>query len=215
MFFASSCSCLWPIQSSQVLSREWRCCWSSADRDLTVSVILKFNIVLTPWRVFAALTTHGTRELADLVVKLEGAVPDEVSNADREWQDCIRVACPTALSSDALQGICHWIMLHLQWCFFLISLFPCWKFGLFPPNVHHVKGASKKRTSPGGSPKTVGQGTIRIADGIFVNDPVSALFDYYAHAAADFHAIWNRTVWILWGILKSRSSSLWALVFIQ
>ena len=29
---ASSCSCLCPIQWSQVLSREWRCSWSSADR---------------------------------------------------------------------------------------------------------------------------------------------------------------------------------------
>ena len=32
MFFTSSCSCLCPIQWSQVLSREWRCSWSSADR---------------------------------------------------------------------------------------------------------------------------------------------------------------------------------------
>ena len=32
MFLASSCSCLCPIQWSQVLSREWRCSWSSAVR---------------------------------------------------------------------------------------------------------------------------------------------------------------------------------------
>ena len=32
MFLVSSCSCLCPIQWSQVLSREWRCSWSSADR---------------------------------------------------------------------------------------------------------------------------------------------------------------------------------------
>ena len=30
--FVSSCSCLCPIQWSHVLSREWRCNWSSADR---------------------------------------------------------------------------------------------------------------------------------------------------------------------------------------
>ena len=30
-FLVSSCSCLCPIHSSQVLSRDWRCCWSSAD----------------------------------------------------------------------------------------------------------------------------------------------------------------------------------------
>ena len=32
MFFVSSCSCFCPIRWSQVLSREWRCSWSSADR---------------------------------------------------------------------------------------------------------------------------------------------------------------------------------------
>ena len=32
MFLISSCSCLCSIHWSQVLSREWRCSWSSADR---------------------------------------------------------------------------------------------------------------------------------------------------------------------------------------
>ena len=32
MFLVSSCSCLCPIHWSQVLSWEWRCSWSSADR---------------------------------------------------------------------------------------------------------------------------------------------------------------------------------------
>ena len=32
MFLVLSCSCLCPIHWSQVLSREWRCSWSSADR---------------------------------------------------------------------------------------------------------------------------------------------------------------------------------------
>ena len=32
MFLVSSCSCPCPIQWSQVLSLEWRCSWSSADR---------------------------------------------------------------------------------------------------------------------------------------------------------------------------------------
>ena len=31
MLLVSSCSCLCPIHWSQVLSREWRCSWSSAD----------------------------------------------------------------------------------------------------------------------------------------------------------------------------------------
>ena len=32
MILVSYCSCLWPIHWSQVLSREWRCSWSCADR---------------------------------------------------------------------------------------------------------------------------------------------------------------------------------------
>ena len=32
MFLVSYCSCLYPARWSQVLSREWRCCYSSADR---------------------------------------------------------------------------------------------------------------------------------------------------------------------------------------
>ena len=32
MFLISSCSCLCPVHWSQVLSRLWRCSWSSADR---------------------------------------------------------------------------------------------------------------------------------------------------------------------------------------
>ena len=32
MFLVSSCSYFCPIQHSQVLSREWRCSWNSADR---------------------------------------------------------------------------------------------------------------------------------------------------------------------------------------
>ena len=32
ILLVSSCSCFWPIHWSQVLGREWRCSWSSADR---------------------------------------------------------------------------------------------------------------------------------------------------------------------------------------
>ena len=32
MFLISSCSCIYPISWSQVLSLEWRCSWSSTDR---------------------------------------------------------------------------------------------------------------------------------------------------------------------------------------
>ena len=45
MFLVSSCSCLCPIHWSQVLSWEWRCSWSSADRRCSnyIWVIDNFN----------------------------------------------------------------------------------------------------------------------------------------------------------------------------
>ena len=44
MFLVSSCSCLCPIHWSQVLSQEWKCSWSSADRRCSnyIWVINKF-----------------------------------------------------------------------------------------------------------------------------------------------------------------------------
>ena len=45
MIIVSSCGCLCPIHWSRVLSREWRCIWSSADRrcSIYIWVISKFN----------------------------------------------------------------------------------------------------------------------------------------------------------------------------
>ena len=57
MFLVSSCSCLCPIQWSQVLSREWRCSWSSADCDApttsewsTILLHTKVRLILETWR---------------------------------------------------------------------------------------------------------------------------------------------------------------------
>ena len=48
MFLVSSCSCLCPIYWSQVLSREWRCSWSSADRRCS-NFIWVINTLLPSW----------------------------------------------------------------------------------------------------------------------------------------------------------------------
>ena len=45
MFFASPCGCYYPIHWNQVLSREWRCSWSSADRRCS-NYIWIINILL-------------------------------------------------------------------------------------------------------------------------------------------------------------------------
>ena len=45
MFFVPSCSCLCPIHWSQVLSREWRCSWSSADRRNSNQICVIKNVI--------------------------------------------------------------------------------------------------------------------------------------------------------------------------
>ena len=44
MFLLSSCSCLCPVHWNHVLSHEWRCSWSSADRRCSncIGMIYKF-----------------------------------------------------------------------------------------------------------------------------------------------------------------------------
>ena len=58
MFLISSCSCLCPVQWSQVLSREWRCSWSSADRRCS-------NYI---WLIDNFITYSGATYIRDLVV---------------------------------------------------------------------------------------------------------------------------------------------------
>ena len=59
----SSCSCLYPISWSQVLSWEWRCSWSSTDRrcsnyicwvinNLIAYSSTKVHLILETWRYF-------------------------------------------------------------------------------------------------------------------------------------------------------------------
>ena len=45
MFLVSSCSCLCPIQWSQVLSQEWRCRWSSAGRRCSNYMLVIDNFI--------------------------------------------------------------------------------------------------------------------------------------------------------------------------
>ena len=50
MFLVSSCSCLHPIDLSHVLSREWRCSWSSADRRCSNYIwLINKYILLLSW----------------------------------------------------------------------------------------------------------------------------------------------------------------------
>ena len=60
MILVSSCICLWPIYWSQVLSREWRCSWSSADRWCS-NYIWVINNLIAYW---------GATYIRDLMVSI-------------------------------------------------------------------------------------------------------------------------------------------------
>ena len=60
MILVSSCICLCPIYWSQVLSREWRCSWSSADRRCS-NYIWVINNLIAYW---------GASYIRDLTVML-------------------------------------------------------------------------------------------------------------------------------------------------
>ena len=58
MLLVSSCSCLYPIRWSQVLSREWRCNWSSADRRCSTYI----------WVIENLIAYYGASYIRDLTV---------------------------------------------------------------------------------------------------------------------------------------------------
>ena len=58
MILVSSCCCLCPTHWSQVLSREWRCCWSSADRRCS-------NYI---WVIDNFIAFYGASYIRDLTV---------------------------------------------------------------------------------------------------------------------------------------------------
>ena len=66
-FLVSSCNCLFPIHRSQVLSREWRCIWSSADRRCSNYIWVINNLLPTKvWlivEVLLYLTLDATKYL--------------------------------------------------------------------------------------------------------------------------------------------------------
>ena len=65
MILVSSCSCLCPIHWSQVLSREWRCSWSSADRRCS-------NYI---WVIDNFIANLGASYIRDLTVYIETLIP--------------------------------------------------------------------------------------------------------------------------------------------
>ena len=77
MFLVLSCSCICPIQWSQVISREWRCSWRAptgaaptTSEWSTVLLSVKVRLILEVWRYW-----YGIEKLAALLALCKGS-PD-------------------------------------------------------------------------------------------------------------------------------------------
>ena len=60
IFLVLSCSCLCPIHWSQVLSREWRCSWNSAEKRCSIYI----------WMINNVIAHYGASYIRDLTVVL-------------------------------------------------------------------------------------------------------------------------------------------------
>ena len=81
MFLVSSCSCLCTIQWSLVLSREWRCSWSNADRQCSNYIWVSVNFI----------AYNGASYIRDLTVFI---------SKQRHWW---RIYCPQCSAADCLE----------------------------------------------------------------------------------------------------------------
>ena len=132
MFIVSSCSCLCAIYWSQVLSREWRCSWCSADRRCS-NCIWVINNFLAYWGVAysrcftvilrAARASHASRNQSTMMMMIEPCVDGIV-------QDC---SISSSLAMEILQSCTKPL---ISWQYF--NLGPSYKMWQF---VQHKTGA--------------------------------------------------------------------------
>ena len=99
MFLISSCSCLCPVHCSQVLSREWRCSWSSAYRRCSTTSEWSTNLSATKVAYIRGFTVypHLTKISELLSIKNHNITyTRSIHNAEgRLWW--ILVLCPAKM----------------------------------------------------------------------------------------------------------------------
>ena len=109
MFFVSSCSCLCSIHWSQVLSWEWRCSWSSTDRQCSNYIWVINNFIAYKGTTYIRGFTVGNTaftcvtevcQLADVFE--EGLVVDHIHQGIMFLGICIQPFCVPLQS--VLQG---------------------------------------------------------------------------------------------------------------
>ena len=74
MFFISSFSCLCPIHYSKVLSREWRCSWSSANRRCSNYIWVMNNLIAYKGMSYIRGLTIFINKMSHITVKLRTPV---------------------------------------------------------------------------------------------------------------------------------------------
>ena len=111
MILLSSCSCLCPIHWSQVLSREWRCSWSSADRRCP-------NYI---WLINNLIAYQSASYIRDLTVYLDQHSPDGTKPLPQPIMTC-HPRCSVKFISEEFQRKCSWTCaqrLHFQNDYFI------------------------------------------------------------------------------------------------
>ena len=143
MILVSSCGCLRPIHWSQVLSREWRCSWSSSDRrcsNYNLVINLMLLLILEVWRYVLVTELDFLRRndaiwypwfLSSLVQVMACCIistkplPDDWSSTrtsvrnTSDYVDCLCVFWATLLQVIGAVWVstCRWLNLLAPWRF--------------------------------------------------------------------------------------------------
>ena len=138
MLLVSSCSCLCPIHWSQVLSWEWRCSWSSADRRCS-------NYI---WVINNFIAYQGAPYIRDFTVPLylSGAFKLMCTSGsaitlcmrpanERRHYNVMSSLIGWALTQNDPWWICLIISILMAWCNTVISPLPMhWRYHNHEPN---------------------------------------------------------------------------------
>ena len=172
MFLISSCSCLCPTHWSQVLSREWRWSWCSADRrcsnyiwvinnfiacwgaayvrDLKVYEWTKVNIKITSKQITPQLIFYGLNFMCILVLDVQFWATNgpslKLHHFMRGGHKRIRLQPKCAqIQDDAISNpsIC-WLMASSWWSLYS-KMVP---FGTPSTHAVHVRGGGHKKATP-------------------------------------------------------------------
>ena len=112
MFLVSSCSCLCPIHWSQVLSREWRCSWSSADRRCSNYIWM----IIQNANMFSCFPKRFNMTRINVSVFLAGYPPfcsenpQETYRKVMNWRETLIFPPEVPISNEARDLIQKWVM---------------------------------------------------------------------------------------------------------